>query len=266
VSSFSRLGKTARAQLERRVRGLAPARQFRLELARRTIEDFAAGRPIRVLDAGCEEGLLTLTLARRNPTWSVVGVDVNDAALEVSRRAASAEGVANVEYLHVDITRPFASRTYDVVAAIESLPQIADDEAALTELVAALKDDGLLVLHVPERHWRPVLRHGPTFWKGELRHGYDELELRAALEAAGVHDLDVRPTVHAPLQLAEEIRHRLKNRTLKVRAFVYPLFTLAVRLELGRLTAGTARAFYIVGRRRAGPPVADAQPIRGSEE
>ena len=94
--------------LARRVQGLAPGRQFRLDLARRTIERFAGDRPIRVLDAGCEDGLLASTLARRNPTWTVVGADINDDALEHARAGASREGIQNVEYVNLDITRPFA--------------------------------------------------------------------------------------------------------------------------------------------------------------
>jgi SAM-dependent methyltransferase len=238
-----------RKAVARRVRGLAPGRQFRLELARRTIESFAGDRPIHVLDAGCEDGLLAATLARRHPDWTVVGADINDDALERARAAAGRGEIDNVEYAHVDITQPFASGTYDVVAAIECLAEIPDDRAALAAMSAALTTDGLFVTHVPERSWTPVLPGSPTSWKREARHGYGEDELRTLLEDVGLDRIEIRPTTRVVLHAAEELRSRTKSRSLKVRSLVHPLLVVAARSEQLGLTGGTPRGLFVTARR-----------------
>ena len=238
-----------REAVARRVQGLAPGRQFRLDLARRRIEFFAGDRPIRVLDAGCEDGSLAAMLARRHPEWTVVGADVNDEALARAREHTSRDGIVNVEYLHVDITQPFASDAYDVVAAIECLAEIPEDRAALTSMTQALKPDGLFLAHVPEHSWSPVFRGSPTTWQREARHGYGEEQLRELLEQVGLDRVEILPTTRAMLHAAEEIRTRTKRRSLKVRALVHPFLRAAVRSEQFGLTGGAARGLFVTGRR-----------------
>src|SRR6266480_1109495 len=170
-----------RSAVGQRVQQFAPGRQFRLELARRTIERFAGGRALHVLDAGCEEGQLANTLAKRNPTWSVRGVDVNEDALANARASADTAGIDNVEYAQVDITRPFASEEYDAIAAVECLAEIPADQDTVESLARALRPNGLLVLHVPDASWRPVLAHSPAEWPRETRHGYNAADLAQLL-------------------------------------------------------------------------------------
>jgi ubiquinone/menaquinone biosynthesis C-methylase UbiE len=250
-----------RGAVARRVQRFAPAREFRLELARRTIESFAPDRPIRVLDAGCEDGQLAATLACRHPDWTVVGADINDGALATARARASKGGVRNVEFRRTDITQPFAESEYDVVAAVESLVQIPEDEQAIRSLVRALRPGGLLVVHVPEKSWRPVLRGSPDEWERQSRHGYDEAELQALLESAGAQVLEIRPTTRATLHLAEEVRARTKNRSLRTRTIAYPALTLAVRLERAGVSWGEARALFALARRRQSAATGVDQPV-----
>jgi SAM-dependent methyltransferase len=238
-----------RNAVAQRVSGLAPGRQFRLDLARRTIESFAGDRPIRVLDAGCEDGSLAATLGRRHPAWTVVGADINDEALDRARADASARGLHNVEFVCMDITRPFAANEYDVVAAVECLAEIPDDGGVMASLTRALKPDGLLLVHAPERSWRPVLPGSPKQWQRETRHGYTAEELMTLLEGVGLEGVEIEPTTHATLHVAEEIRARTKRNRLRLRAVVYPALALAVRLERAGITGGEARALFASARK-----------------
>jgi SAM-dependent methyltransferase len=236
-----------RAAAAKRVQAFAPGRQFRLDLAQRTLERFSAGRALRVLDAGCEDGRLAAALARANPSWNLVGGDVNDDALRKAREAAARNGVRNLEFVHLDVTRPFAEGEYDAVAAVECLAEIPEDRAAVDAFARSLRPGGMLVVHVPEKDWRPVLRGSPTAWQRETRHGYGGEELRQLLEGAGLESVMVRPTTRATLHAAEEIRARTRNSRLRVRAAAYPLLAAAVRLERLGLTGGDARALFAVG-------------------
>jgi SAM-dependent methyltransferase len=238
-----------RAAAARRVQSFAPGRQFRLELARRTLQDFAAGRALRILDAGCEDGLLAATLARENPSWTVVGGDINDEALEKARTISAREGLGNVEYVHLDVTQPFAGGEFDAVAAVECLAEIPEDRAAVQTFADALRPGGLLVVHVPERNWRPIFSGSPKSWKREARHGYGAEELRGLLEQAGLEAIEIRPTTRATLHAAEEVRARTRTPRLRLRAVAYPFLAAALRLEQLGITTGAARALFAIARK-----------------
>src|SRR4029079_10962987 len=113
--------------LERRARLLAPARRLRCAVVAEAMERFAAGRALRVLDAGCGDGAFAESIARRHPAWTVVGADVGDELLERGRRGAA----RNVEFVHADLTEDLGTDVYDAVAAIECLEEIPDDTLAL---------------------------------------------------------------------------------------------------------------------------------------
>src|SRR5207248_9867888 len=138
---------------------------------------------------------------------------------------------------------------YDAVVALECLAEIPDDEAALRHLVAALRPGGLLLVHVPERSWRPVLPGGPKVWTREVRHGYSASELGRALESAGLAAVSIRPTMGAPLQLAEELRARMKGTRLRRRLLAAPLMGGAVALERRGVSWGARRALFAQARK-----------------
>jgi SAM-dependent methyltransferase len=239
-----------RETLERRLRELAPGRRHRQELALEAIERFAAGRRLDVLDAGAEEGLLAIALGRRHPDWTIDAVDLNEDALARGRAWAAQEGVANVRYERRDLTEPVGEADYDAVAALECLLEIPDDAAAIASFARALRPGGLLVAHVPERGWKPVLSGSRTTWKREVRHGYARDEIAAKVERAGLEVERVRGTTRATLQLGEEARERVRGASLKTRALAFPLLRAAVRLERAGLTWGPPRGFFVEARKR----------------
>src|SRR4051812_18589253 len=94
-----------KAVLRRRLRNVAPGRRLRLQLAREAVERYASGRShLRLMDAGSEEGLLCLQLARRHPDWLLVAVDVAEEPLRRGRQWAQGAGL-DVQFLRCDLTR-----------------------------------------------------------------------------------------------------------------------------------------------------------------
>src|SRR5215216_1384875 len=142
------------------MRELAPTRRLRFELVLRRLDALDAEQPMRMLDAGCEDGLLSIRIAARRPAWRIDAVD-------------------------------------------------PDEEAVLASMSRALRPGGVLLAHVPERDWRPVLRGGPRRWRNEVRHGYTAVEFRARAERAGLRVRAVTPTTYAGMQVAEEVRQRI---------------------------------------------------------
>lgn len=238
--------------LDRRVRDLPPGRRLRQLLALELVERHAAGRDgaLTVLDAGCEEGLLCLELARRHPGWRLVAADLAAPALRRGRRWALEEGLV-VSFVQLDVTRSLGTAAYDVVLSLECLEEVPDDQAALDAMATALRPGGLFVAHVPTADWSPVLKGAPRTWRREVRHGYDAGELRSRLEALGLAILEVSPTFRRTTALAQDLRDGWK-RFPRASLLLLPLMTAAVRLERAGLTWGPARSLLVVAVRPQG--------------
>jgi SAM-dependent methyltransferase len=203
-----------------------------------------------ILDAGCGEGLLAAALARRHPDWTVVAADLDREGLDRAKALLQSSGVTNVHFVQLDLTRPLARACYDAVLAVECLVEIPDDDAALGQMVRVLRPGGLLLSHIPERYWGPVLPGSAGTWRHEVRHGYLESEVREKMEHAGAEVTAVVRTTRGTVATAQEIRDRCKGRSLKVQAALYPLMLGAVWLERLGATWGPARAMLVEARRR----------------
>jgi SAM-dependent methyltransferase len=202
-----------------------------------------------VLDAGCGEGLLSEAIAERHPDWEVVGADYDEERLEQGRVAADQKRVLNLRYVRADLTRDLGSGVYDAVVAVECLEEIPDDEVALGRMATALRPGGLLLAHVPERDWGPVLPGGADTWRLEVRHGYGAEELQGKLERAGLEVTRITPTARTTVWAANELADRLKRASLKVRSLAYPPVAAAVRLERWGVTWGAPHALLAEARR-----------------
>jgi SAM-dependent methyltransferase len=216
----------------------------------RALERFAGGRPLTILDAGCGEGLFAAVVARRHTDWRIVAADLDPEALRRAKALLQSSGVSNVHLVQLDLTRPLPRACYDAVLALECLVEIPDDDAALGQMVQVLRPGGLLLSHIPERYWRPVLPGSAATWRHEVRHGYLEREVKEKMKHAGAEVTAVARTTRGTVAVAQEIRDRCKGRSLKVQAALYPLMLGAVWLERLGATWGPARAMLVEARRR----------------
>jgi SAM-dependent methyltransferase len=111
-----------------------------------------------VLDVGCGEGQFTREIARRYPNSTVVGVDVDAAAID--NASASVTGDSNVRFLVHDARQPLADGVapeggFDVVAMWMVLLYLPDKSSVLANLAAKLAPGGVLMLgYVPDQSLR----------------------------------------------------------------------------------------------------------------
>lgn len=247
---MSVLGKL-RAVLEERLALMAPSRRLRLALSDEVLSAEAGGRPLRVLDAGCGDGLLTLSLAHRHADWALLGVDRRADLLEGARERAAGRGLGNARFQPADLTRPLPEGDFGAIVALECLHEIPDDEGALRSMAGALAPGGLLALQVPERDWKPVLPGSTGIWREEVRHGYGREEIAADVRAAGLEPVELRPTYRSLAAAAQEIRDRIKSSPLPLRLLAFPFLAAAVWLEHRGLTWGKPSATLVLARRPA---------------
>jgi trans-aconitate methyltransferase len=228
---------------------LAPSRRQRLASSEDAVSAFAGDSALRVLDAGCGDGLLSLSLAKRHPNWQVVGLDFRDDLLAGARQRAHDRSLGNVSFKQADLTRPLAEQGFDAVVALECLTEIPEDRRALQMMADALRPGGLFVVQVPDQRWKPILPGSPALWRNEVRHGYSAAALAGMLEDAGLERVDIRPTFRTMVAFAQEVRDRVKDSRLAIRLALFPLFAAAVKLERHGIAWGAANALIAVGRR-----------------
>jgi SAM-dependent methyltransferase len=101
----------------------------------------AIGRGKRVLDLGCRSGALTRHFLEGN---SVVGLDVDAAALEKARALGIEPVQANVEE-----PLPFEDASFDAVVAGELLEHLQFPDALVAEAGRVLRREGVFVGSVP---------------------------------------------------------------------------------------------------------------------
>ncbi len=142
----------------------------------------------RILDAGCGHAYATLWLAQHYPGYQITAVEIEPELVEAARRAASALGLGNVEFVQRDITTLRHEGIYDLVVSMDVLEHVEDDVGMLQRFHRALRPGGQVLLHLPRRHqehWRffPVFREHTT--PEHVRDEYTAAEIRENLYRAG---------------------------------------------------------------------------------
>lgn len=94
-----------------------------------------------LLDIGCAYGFLVKAASARFDSY---GIDVSSFAIGKSRRYC--KGVIS-RASAVEI--PFRTSSFDVVAAVDTLEHVQNTDICLKEIARVLKDDGILLLQLP---------------------------------------------------------------------------------------------------------------------
>jgi ubiquinone/menaquinone biosynthesis C-methylase UbiE len=144
----------------------------------------------RVLDVGCGFGDVTAAIARAiGPEGLASGVDVAERFVDAARRGAEAEHIDNARFFRADVQKDDLGGPYDAVFSRFGTMFFASPVAALRNVRAALKPQGLFCMvvwrkrednawvyvaekivrdHVPERHdtGEPTCGPGPFSMSG----------------------------------------------------------------------------------------------------
>ena len=125
---------------------LAPVAEALLSAAR-----LAPGE--QVLDIGCGCGATTLAAARVGHAGAVTGLDLSAPMLELARRRAADEGIANVAFIQGDAqTHALPASGFDLVISRFGTMFFADPVTAFTNLRSALQPGGRLAIAT----WQPL--------------------------------------------------------------------------------------------------------------
>lgn len=116
----------------------------------------------RVLEAGCGLGTYTAQFRARF-TPHVEAFDIEYGRVARARAGTPHALVAAAEAI------PYRADCFDVVLSNEVIEHVADDRAALAEMVRVCRPGGRVVIFCPNR-WYPVEQHG-HYWRGQYHFG-----------------------------------------------------------------------------------------------
>jgi len=163
------------------------------------------GRADRVLDIGCGTGQATRDAARAAADGSALGVDLSRQMIELARRLAAGQGIANASFEQADAQiHPFPSHSFDVAISRTGTMFFGDPAAAFANIAHALRPRGRLALLVwqgPEANeWTAALSGAlaagrdlpapPVSAPGPFAQADPEV-VRAVLGAAGLTHIEV---------------------------------------------------------------------------
>ena len=120
------------------------------------------------LDVGCGTGHVVAGLRQSRPS---IRMTAAEAFLDGLR--LTAQRAANVELIQTDALHLPYDAEFDLVAALDVIEHIADDGAAIREMVRAVRPDGGLILTVPQHRflWSPFddyVHHHRRYSRAEL--------------------------------------------------------------------------------------------------
>ncbi|WP_025662198.1 class I SAM-dependent methyltransferase [Rhizobium sp. IBUN] len=166
------------------------------------------------LEVGCGTGYVLSGIRRLNSHAAIAGSDIFMAGLKFA-----VERLPSARLMQMDARSvPFVEE-FDVVGAFDVIEHINEDELVLEQLHGALKENGTLIVTVPQHRW---LWSTLDDYSHHFRR-YTEAELRRKVEAAGFEIIRNTSfvTVLLPLMAISRLARRNK-----------PVETIDVRSEL----------------------------------
>jgi arsenite methyltransferase len=151
-----------------------------------------------VLDLGSGAGADVLISARRvGPTGKAIGLDMTDEMLDLARRNATDAGLENVEFVKGYLEDlPLADESVDVVISNCVINLSGDKSTVVREAARVLRHGGRFAVSdvVADPDMDERTKADMAAWTGCVAEALTEDEFRSILTAAGLEDIEIRPT------------------------------------------------------------------------
>ncbi len=161
-----------------------------------------------VLDLGSGAGADVLISAKRvGPTGKAIGLDMTDEMLDLARRNAANAEVTNAEFVKGYLEElPLPDASVDVIISNCVLNLSADKPTVIREAARVLRPGGRFAVSdvIADENMDDATKADMQAWTGCIAGALTETEFRAHLEAAGLTNIEIRPThrVHASASAA----------------------------------------------------------------
>lgn len=146
-------------------------------------QQVVAHRPARVLDAGCGEGRVAITLGSRHPEAQVTAIDASPTNVRIARRVNRFANVRIEQMLIEQFSETTAPGSFDLVYSFAVLEHVADLDDVMARILRLLRPGGRFCFVVPMNELTAVAPLPPFVARdGVLGHVrcFSESSLRAA--------------------------------------------------------------------------------------
>lgn len=188
-----------------------------------------------VLDAGCGNGLLTLTLAQAlSPEGRVWSIDVDQERVARAHAWAKMVGLEHKVQFEVQnlIALSFDDASFDLIICADVIEHIEEDERAMAELFRVQRPSGRITLSTvtPTNKQRSFLYRVTAEEHGHVREGYSKTSLLQLIQDAGYVVEQFRWSDRYLDRLAWEVDSLIGQRKV-VKALLFPFLLLMARLD-----------------------------------
>ncbi len=102
---------------------------------------------ISIIDCGCGPGNITIELAKRVAPGVVVGIDADEASLDLAKNLAKEQGVNNVSFKQGNVYKlPFEADSFEIAYSHAVLSNLKEPVQALIEYKRVLKPNGIVAV------------------------------------------------------------------------------------------------------------------------
>lgn len=206
------------------------------QLAKKEIEDFFdyinLGSNQDILEIGCGAGRFTFPMLRKGNR--VTGTDVSDKSLELLKRMAQKEGLAqNLKVKNIDFTKKIYKNQFDLVVIGNVIHHFIPErkQVIINNIVTALKPGGKVAIWEPNAYcpmylpWYAILELSGKergIWaaeKGVFKSRFSEI--KRLLENAGIKNVELKRHTLIPLRLDQYIKNvgKINKQLLKIPVF-----------------------------------------------
>lgn len=191
--------------------------------------------PVNVLDAGCGNGSLTFAMARLYRDASITGIDMENALIQNNAVIAARLKLVNCSFMCKDVFDIDPVEHYDLILSTDNLEHVQNDAGLLRLFYQALKNGGVLILHVPHitRHVFGTSRPNFMEIEGHKRPGYTKNHLEEMLRSAGFTISISQYNYNSFETLFNDISFFItggKEKNRQVYALVFPFLLLLTKL------------------------------------
>lgn len=190
-------------------------------------------KDVSVLDAGSGFGQYTFYLARKQPSWNILGTDIKEDEISSCTAFFESYKLHNARFEIRDLVTYKNPAAFDLIVNVDVMEHIVEDEQVLSNFFQSLKPEGLLLINTPSNQGgSDVMEPGDASFIGEhVRDGYGVAEMQNKLQNAGFTDIDIRYTYGKPGNISWKLSMKYPIIWLNISRFfiiLLPLYYLLV--------------------------------------
>lgn len=175
---------------------------------RRELRNFPANKKgitkVNVLDAGCGFGQYSFFMAKKNPAWNILGLDVKTEEIKACQYFFEKAGIKNATFNVGDLTNYRNENFFDLILSVDVMEHIEEDQQVFNNFYVSLKPGGLLLISTPSDLGGSgvISLQDKSFIEEHVRNGYAKIEIEQKLKKAGFDIVETKYTYGRPGNLS----------------------------------------------------------------